>query len=158
MSPILCRIESSPAKPVPTPPPLSPWLPQACISRARAPAWSPGVARVTLGLLPRHRLDQRGPGAIISALAASTPGLEWQIGSRGERVTRAGQEIYFEEEQCVSGVRDKRATFMWSTVRVWLAPCALIPVPKTLEQGGGSLWSPQCQSVYLPKSPQIWLD
>lgn len=117
MSPILCRIESGPAKPVsprrpPTlHPPRPPPPPQACISRARASARSPGVARVTLGLLPRHRLDQRGPGAIISALAASTPGLEWQIGSRGERVTSARQEIYFEEEECVSGVRDKRATF-----------------------------------------------
>lgn len=28
---------------------------------AQAPAWSPRVARVTLGLLPCHCLDQRGP-------------------------------------------------------------------------------------------------
>lgn len=112
-APFCVELKAAPQSQFPPPTPLSSaaGVHQPSISRARAPAWSPGVARVTLGLLPRHRLDQRGPGAIISALAASTPGLEWQIGSRGERVTRAGQEIYFEEERCVSGVGDKRATF-----------------------------------------------
>lgn len=50
MSPVLCRIEcicraSS----------FRPWR------RAQAPARAPRVARVTLGLLPCHSLDQKGP-------------------------------------------------------------------------------------------------
>lgn len=163
MSPILCRIESSPAKPAP------PARPATLLSSAAAGVHQPSTSA---GLVSRSgsrntwpapspppgserpRRYHLGAGSVHAGLRMTN----WFGGGGGGGVTRAGQEIYFEEEQCVSRSVTSVPHFMWSTVREWLAPCALIPVPKTLEQGGGSLWSPQCQSVYLRESPEIWLD
>lgn len=55
-------------------------------------------------------------------------------------------------------VRDKRAAFYVVNCTRVTPAMRIDPRPKDTQQGGGSLWSPQCQSVYLPESPEIWLD